>query len=112
MQNEVYLNILYFLLDVEKNSPLISEQGATTMIMKPAEYVVKQFGGVRKTARTIGRSPAAVCKWNKSKADGGLGGTVPKGLQTTILQMAEDLELDITPADLILGREIADEDVD
>lgn len=38
------------------------------MIIKPAEYVIKVFGGVRETARKIKRDPASVSRWQSPKS--------------------------------------------
>lgn len=76
------------------------------MHLNPAEYVVRVFGGVRKSGEAIGRSAAAVSKWNKSKKNKGSGGRIPSVAQLAILKVAKRRGLDITPQDLIFGREV------
>jgi len=73
-------------------------------MMSPVDYVIKVFGGVRATARAIGRSPTAVSKWRQPTDRGGSGGRVPNKAQPVVLQKAKELGLDITGEDLILGR--------
>lgn len=73
------------------------------MRLNPAELVIRTIGGVRKTARAIGRTPGTVSSWRSRK---GTGGDIPRGAQKNILQYAKRKNLDITAADLILGRTI------
>ena len=72
--------------------------------MSPASYVIKVFGGVRETARAIGRSPSSVSKWTKSREQRGCAGKVPGAAQRLILRAAIRLRLDIKPEDLVVGR--------
>lgn len=76
------------------------------MNLTPAQILVLRFGGVRKTARAIGRSPAAVSKWTKNETREGLKGTIPSAVQPHILMLARKLGLDLTAEDLILGRKL------
>lgn len=76
------------------------------MKMNPAEYVIHVFGGVRSTARLVGRAPATVCAWKRSRTKGGGGGFIPSAAQRTILDIAKKLRLPITPNDLAYGRTI------
>jgi hypothetical protein len=73
------------------------------MRLSPAEYVIRTIGGVRKTARAIGRVPSAVSAW-RSKA--GTGGEIPRGAQKDILKFARLKRLPITAEDLLLGRDV------
>jgi hypothetical protein len=66
--------------------------------MSPARCVIQAFGGVRKTARAVGRQPGAVTLWGKS-------GRVPVEVQAIVLRLALAGEVDITAHELILGRE-------
>lgn len=68
--------------------------------LSPAEYVIYIFGGVRATARAVGRTPPVVSKWAKEKGKG----RVPVQVQPEILRVARERNLDITAEDLILGR--------
>lgn len=76
------------------------------MHMNPAQYVVHVFGGVRKTAKEIGRSPSSVSKWNKPCARKGCGGMLPRLAQEAVLHVAKIKKLDITPDDLMYGRDV------
>lgn len=76
------------------------------MHLNPAEYVVYVFKGVRKAGLALGRSAAAVSKWNKSKKNKGSGGRIPSVAQLSILKVAKKRGLDITPEDLVIGREV------
>lgn len=69
--------------------------------LSPAAYVIKTIGGVRKTARSIGRTNGAISKWTSPK---GTGGRIPTGAQAAILRYAKKKGLDIKPADLVIGR--------
>lgn len=72
--------------------------------LSPAEYVIKTFGGVRATARAIGRDKSSVSVWRASKDKKGTGGLIPHKAQALILKVAREKNLDITAEDLIVGR--------
>lgn len=72
--------------------------------MPPAHYVIMRFGGVRKTAKTLGRTPACVSKWQYAQTKDGLKGLIPSNIQPKILLIARRKNIDITAEDLILGR--------
>ena len=55
--------------------------------MTPASIVVTHFGGVRATARKLGVNPSTVCRWGKSKEEGGTGGSVPQDYFRPILAL-------------------------
>jgi hypothetical protein len=69
------------------------------MTLSPAQCVITAFGGVRATARAVGRQPGAVIQWRRL-------GFVPPRIQATVLSMALAGQVAITAAELILGREI------
>lgn len=69
--------------------------------LTPVETAIEVFGGVRVMARAIGRDPASVCRWQQN-------GTIPANIQTKVLEAAKDLELDLTPEDIIYGRSYRD----
>lgn len=69
------------------------------MQLSPVEYVIRSFGGVRATARALNLSPGAVSHWQRKKH-------IPTQHTLTILEKAKELQIDIKPTDLILGREI------
>lgn len=71
------------------------------MFLRPAEYVIHCFKGVRAAAREINRSPAAVSKWVSRDR-----GRVPGLAMASILTSAKRLGLDIQPNDLIYGKKI------
>lgn len=68
----------------------------------PAERVIAVFGGVRATARIIGRSSSTVSRWQKPRAEGGTGGAVPTSSQGKLLTYAREHGLALTADDLIL----------
>lgn len=76
------------------------------MFLNPAQYVVHVFGGVRATARAIDRYAGTVSKWNSPKTKQGAAGKIPSGEYLHILNVARGSKLDITPDDLINGREV------
>lgn len=77
------------------------------MKLSPAEVVIRAFGGVRATAKAIGRNPGSVCRWRQSKDRGGSNGNVPRGAKKPILDAAKAQNLDINAHDLIYGRELS-----
>lgn len=79
------------------------------MKLKPAEYVIMAFGGVTACARAIGMNKSSVHKWKKSKENRGCDGMIPTANQVKVLEAAKLLGIDVTPTDLVLGREVAEE---
>lgn len=73
------------------------------MKLTPADYVIKQFGGVRATARAIGRTPSSISKWRTRISKQGIKGGIPSSVQSVILKQAKKLKLNIQPHDLIGG---------
>lgn len=75
------------------------------MHLNPAEYVTLTFGGVRKTARAIGRHYTSVIKWRAPRERKGCGGEIPSSAYKPILEAARARGLDISTNDLVYGRE-------
>jgi len=80
------------------------KQKSQPKLIRPADYVIQVFGGLRATARALGRSHASVNKWRHSKKNKGCDGFVPREAMHIILDIAEKRGLDITAYDLLLGR--------
>lgn len=76
------------------------------MHLSPAEYVIHVFGGVRATARALDKYPSTISKWQNRKTEDGLLGQIPGSAQRQILEVAKAKGLDITPQDLIFGKEL------
>ena len=74
------------------------------MFLTPSQCVIQVFGGVRATARAIGRNPGAISRWNKPKSKGGTGGMVPSAAQRIILKIAKRKRLEITIEELVYGK--------
>ena len=72
------------------------------MKLSPAQVVIKELGGVCKTARLLGVDKSTISKWQAPKAAHGTGGLIPSGWQERILHLAGQR---ITPTELIFGRE-------
>jgi hypothetical protein len=72
------------------------------MVIQPASLVVTIFGGVRRTARLLGISPATVRKWSHS------GGHIPAKNQRRLLDLAQQNGLRLTAEDIVLGRNVAE----
>jgi hypothetical protein len=77
------------------------------MYLNPAQCVVRVFGGVRATARAIGRTPGAITRWNRPKEEGGTCGQVPSAAQRAILKVAKKKKLDLTPDHLAYGKTVS-----
>lgn len=70
--------------------------------LTPADKVIAAFGGVRETARIVGRSPSSVARWRLPKERSGTtGGRIPGNLQQKILDYAKEHGIKITAGDLI-----------
>lgn len=74
--------------------------------LSPAEYVIHVYGGVRATARAIGRTAPAVSRWRKSRRNGGTGGRIPMKVQCLILAHAHKNSVDIKADDFTKGRRV------
>ena len=66
--------------------------------LTPVELCIKEFGGIRPMARIINRNCGSICKWQKS-------GLIPTSIQRTVFEKICELNLDISPYELIMGRE-------
>lgn len=71
------------------------------MKVHPARIVIETFGGVRATARALGRAQSSVSKWQQN-------GKIPTSMLTAILSVAKERGLPITAEDLVIGREEPD----
>jgi transposase-like protein len=69
--------------------------------VSPADKVIKAFGGVRATARVLGRNASSVSRWRKPVSEGGTGGRVPGGLLSDVLAAAREQGLALSADDLI-----------
>lgn len=67
------------------------------MHLTPKEYIVRQLGGVRSTAKLLKIDPGSVSRWDK---------LVPQRYHVKILKLAKKKKIDIEPTDIILGRKI------
>lgn len=76
----------------------------TLLRESPAQVVIRLFGGVRATARIVGRDPGTVSNWKAPKEKKGCGGRIPASLHQLILEEARLRGLDLTERDLIWGR--------
>lgn len=68
--------------------------------ISPARHVIDTLGGVEQAAKTIGRHPSRVSRWQQGD------GSIPRKAMDIILKIAKKRKLDITVTDLMLGREI------
>lgn len=76
------------------------------LYLTPADCVIRAFGGVRKTARALGRDPGCISKWNWPRERKGCGGDIPTPILKKILDIAKEQKLDLTAEHLIYGRTI------
>lgn len=76
--------------------------------LSPAEYVIKMFGGVRPTSRLFVKSASNISRWQNYCPKTNPKGTIPSKYHRSILEKAAELNIDITPRDLIYGREVQD----
>ena len=67
----------------------------------PADRVIAAFGGIRATARLVGRNPTSVQRWRKPRERGGTGGCVPTAVQGRLLALARERGIPLEAADLI-----------
>lgn len=72
--------------------------------LRPADFVIHYFGGLRPASRAIGRSHAAINKWRHPAKDGGCDGYIPRIAMHRILDLAKKNNWKIKGMDLILGK--------
>lgn len=68
--------------------------------LSPAEYIIKQFGGVGKTAKALNMTKGAVSKW-QSKHKPPEKRLVPARRHKKILELAKERNLNIRPEHFI-----------
>jgi hypothetical protein len=73
------------------------------VFVTPADRVITAFGGVRATARVLGRNPSSISRWRIPREDGGTGGRVPSALQLAILNGAKAAGIALSAEDLIVA---------
>lgn len=73
-------------------------------LLRPAEFIILYFGGLRPAARAIGKSHAAIALWRRSKKEGGTDGEIPRLAIHRILDLTKKHGWKITAYDLIFGR--------
>lgn len=69
----------------------------------PADIVISRFGGVRPLARLLNKDPSTIHRWKQPADRGGLDGRVPSAVQVRLLELAREHNVELTPADLVLG---------
>lgn len=70
--------------------------------ISPAKLVIEAFGGVRATARILGKSPSSISRWQNGD------GLIPAQAQAQIMKLARENGLDLTSDALIDGRKQTD----
>lgn len=71
--------------------------------MNPANKVIKKFGegGASFIAKELGLNRSTVCRWSKSKDDGGTDGIIPAHHHKKLLKLAKKNKIILTAVDLI-----------
>lgn len=69
--------------------------------LSPGEYAIKVFGGVRAMARAAQVVPSTAARWRKHPD------RMHQRAQRNLIEAAVRAGLDLTPADLVLGRDVA-----
>lgn len=67
--------------------------------MNAAKRVIMKLGGDRAVARLLGVHPTTVIRWRISKERGGTGGLIPSWHQATLLRLAAERGIELSPAD-------------
>ncbi len=80
--------------------------GSVYIHMCPSDLVCHLFGGVRATARAIGREPSSVSKWKKAEEEGGCGGRIPSKARRLIMDYAKKNGIKLSSSDLDFGRKV------
>lgn len=85
---------------------VLADMHRKSVTLSPAQYLVKIFGGVTPMSRALGISSQRIYGWLRYRSRYGSSGRVPSHIQMLVLERAKSMGLDITEADLVVGREI------
>lgn len=69
----------------------------------PGEVVIKTLG-MSRVAKHLGVSASTVWRWSKPRPKG-TGGIVPGEYHVSLMRLAHQLGVPLTPDDLVLGRD-------
>lgn len=75
--------------------------------LTPAQCVIQALGGIRPAARLLGIKPQSVSRWSYPKDRKGSAGSLSPAIQRRALALAQSQGLDLTPTDLVIGRDVA-----
>lgn len=75
--------------------------------MDPASKIIKDLGGPTKVRELTGTSIMAPYRWQHSKAKGGTGGLIPQRYHRTLLDYAEQNQIELRAEDFLPLREPA-----
>lgn len=79
-------------------------QLSSDAMAKPAEIVIRRFGGADAVAVIVGLSASRVYRWTRPRARGGTDGLIPARYQPVLLAAARARGIRLTPAELVLGQ--------
>lgn len=69
--------------------------------MEPAQTVIQKFGGPSALAGLLGIHRTRVSNWQRPKASGGTGGSVPQRYHRQLLDYAREREIELKAEDFL-----------
>lgn len=80
------------------------------MHLTPVQVAISVFGTPAKLSRAMGVPSSAPFRWMARRQSRGEPGDIPVPQIRRILEVAQEKGLQLTPHDLLYGREVADAD--
>ena len=69
--------------------------------MEPAQTVVGRFGGPTALAELLGIHRTRVSNWQRARASGGTGGTIPQRYHRQLLDYARERNIELKAEDFL-----------
>lgn len=69
------------------------------MNCEPASSIIKKFNGLKAVAEITGVSPHTVMRWRYPRSKRGTGGVIPHRHASRLLAAAQEMGIDLSPAD-------------
>ncbi|ODM79096.1 carph-isopro domain-containing protein [Bradyrhizobium elkanii] len=71
------------------------------MALEPAQTIIQRFGGPSAVASILGVHRTRVSNWQRERAKGGTGGTIPQRYHVALLAHAQEKGIALVAADFL-----------
>ena len=76
-------------------------KNAAVGYLEPAATIIEKFKGTARVAELLGLDRSTVCQWRVPTKRGGTGGLVPQRHHPKLLELAEQENVRLKPADFL-----------